>query len=646
MLKKYLISLVLLIFVFFPLSAVELVFSATPELTFPFLTGGKDKYDLLGYGGMIDAGITLFDIMNVGGSAGFYAVPKKSSAEIPEGHAKSVFFVPAGLKLGATFYPFSRISLNAGISAGLSMAVDGSKLHYQPWYKAEAGAAFRINPSFSIGLTASWLDFQYNSWWGNPLMQGLSAGLSVTYRFDTQKSSGSVSAAAECDDNIFPIFYTIYKENALGTIYITNDETAEIKNVHVSLRDVNGYTASELECGEISVLRKHRTEEIPLTADFSDKIFDFKENGEISAEVVVSYELLGQKRTSVSSIVIPVYNRNQTRWADPAALACYVSSSSQEVLEFSKSLVGLARRYLRSGLNRNMQFAMYVFEGMRLAGIKCEEDVTTPYDSYHLDVNELDYIQYPYQTMNYKAGDKDDLGILMMSLLQSVGIQSAFICTADDFIVLFNTEVASSRAGNFFDGTDRVLVLEDDNIWIPLSMKALGEGFINSWYNAVEEIMYVNEAEEDYYFVDLAEAWTSYPPASFSSGESLALEISEKKISDAVETDISRYITAEFGPQIAAVQNRILKEGASPELYNQLGMLYVRAGMYSSAIPVYQLSAKMGSVPAMNNLGNIAALQKKYEEALSWYKKALEIEPENRTAQAGLNRIQSELQGD
>lgn len=646
MLKKYLISLVLLIFVFFPLSAVELVFSATPELTFPFLTGGKDKYDLLGYGGMIDAGITLFDIMNVGGSAGFYAVPKKSSAEIPEGHAKSVFFVPAGLKLGATFYPFSRISLNAGLSAGLSMAVDGSKLHYQPWYKAEAGAAFRINPSISVGLTASWLDFQYNSWWGNPLMQGLSAGLSVTYRFDTQKSSGSVSAAAECDDNIFPIFYTIYKENALGTIYITNDETAEIKNVHVSLRDVNGYTASELECGEISVLRKHRTEEIPLTADFSDKIFDFKENGEISAEVVVSYELLGQKRTSVSSIVIPVYNRNQTRWADPAALACYVSSSSQEVLEFSKSLVGLARRYLRSGLNRNMQFAMYVFEGMRLAGIKCEEDVTTPYDSYHLDVNELDYIQYPYQTMNYKAGDKDDLGILMMSLLQSVGIQSAFICTADDFIVLFNTEVASSRAGNFFDGTDRVLVLEDDNIWIPLSMKALGEGFINSWYNAVEEIMYVNEAEEDYYFVDLAEAWTSYPPASFSSGESLALEISEKKISDAVETDISRYITAEFGPQIAAVQNRILKEGASPELYNQLGMLYVRAGMYSSAIPVYQLSAKMGSVPAMNNLGNIAALQKKYEEALSWYKKALEIEPENRTAQAGLNRIQSELQGD
>ena len=45
MFKRYLISVVLLIFVFFPVSAIELVFSATPELTFPFLTGGKDKYD-------------------------------------------------------------------------------------------------------------------------------------------------------------------------------------------------------------------------------------------------------------------------------------------------------------------------------------------------------------------------------------------------------------------------------------------------------------------------------------------------------------------------------------------------------------------------------------------------------------------------
>ncbi|MCR4899462.1 MAG: tetratricopeptide repeat protein [Treponema sp.] len=598
----------------------------------------------MGYGVMLDTGVTLFDYLNLGSTVGFYGVPKKSSSKLDESKAKNVFFVPFGIKVGTTLYPLSRLAVSASLATGPSIAISGSQQHYQPWYSAELSAAFRINPSMSLGVTGSWLDYQFSTWFKNPLMQGLTVGIGFTYRLDTVKSSGSVSATAEFDDNVFPLLYTIYKENSFGTLHISNDETAEIKNVRVSIR-ANDYTASELECGVIPVIRKHRTESIPLTADFSDAILQFSENGQIPAEVVINYELLGQKRTSVSQIIIPVYNRNQMRWADPAVLASYVSASSQEVMEFSKYLVGVARRYLRSGLNRNMQFAMYVYEGMRLGGIRTEADSSTPYDTYHLQPSELDYIQYPYQTMLYKYGDKDDVGILLMSLLESVGIESAFITTKDDFIVLFNTEIDADNVQTYFDGSDRV-VIPDGHIWIPLSMKVFEQGFINSWYNAVDEIMQLYENDEEYNYVGITDAWATYPPASISTGDTINLESSEKTVAEIVETDISRYITAEFGPQIAAVQNRILKEGASVGLYNQLGMLYVRAGMYSSAIPVYQLSAKMGSIPAMNNLGNIASLQKKYDEAMSWYKKVLELDPENATAKSNLARIQSDLQNE
>jgi hypothetical protein len=71
MIKKYLSSLIVLVFLLFPVAAVELVFSLTPELTFPFLTGGNEKYDFMGYGGMLDTGIALFDVLNVGTTAGF-----------------------------------------------------------------------------------------------------------------------------------------------------------------------------------------------------------------------------------------------------------------------------------------------------------------------------------------------------------------------------------------------------------------------------------------------------------------------------------------------------------------------------------------------------------------------------------------------
>jgi len=31
----------------------------------------------------------------------------------------------------------------------------------------------------------------------------------------------------------------------------------------------------------------------------------------------------------------------------------------------------------------------------------------------------------------------------------------------------------------------KVVVLDEENVWLPLSMKSLSEGFINSWYKSV-----------------------------------------------------------------------------------------------------------------------------------------------------------------
>ena len=52
----------------------------------------------------------------------------------------------------------------------------------------------------------------------------------------------------------------------------------------------------------------------------------------------------------------------------------------------------------------------------------------------------------------------------------------------------------------------------------------------------------------------------------------------------------------------------------------------------------------MGSVPAMNNLGNILSLQKKFAKAKEWYTKVLAIEPDNETARKNLEIIETELE--
>ncbi len=623
------------------MAAAELTFKVTPSGMFPFLSGGASRFNFIGGGAFLDAGFNFFDVVNVGPEFGFYVLPKNNFQAITDGSPVAMY-IPFGIQAGAFFYPFSRVEAGLGIAGGASVAISNSKYHYAPWYRAYGELFFRFNPNVSVGFNASWFDVQNNTWWGNPGAAGLTAGLSVKIKVDTQKAAGRVDGSVIQDESVFPLLYTIYKENPFGTIIIENNETAEIRNVEVRFR-AEGYTASDIECGKVSQIRKHRSAELSLYADFTDAILQFSEAGKVSGELVVSYELLGKKLTAVSQVTIPVYNRNQVRWTDPAVIASYISTSSQEVLEYSKYLVGIARSHLRSGLNRNMQFAMYVNEGMRLGGIRCVPDSDTPYNKTHLNSEELDYLQYPYQTIAYKTGDKDDVGVLFMALLESVGIPSAFIPLEDDFIVCFNLGVNASRVGSLFDGYDRILVV-DDEIWIPLSMSAINEGFINSWYKAVLKIQAKTENEEDFDFVLISDAWQYYPPAGFSSKENASSLPVESALTSAVENDIARYITAEFGPQIAAVQNRIKAEGASVTLYNQLGMLYVRAGMYSSAIPVYEQSAKMGSVPAMNNLGNIASLQKKYKDAKYWYEKALEVDPDNASAKKNLERIISELE--
>ena len=622
--------------------AYDFTLKITPSAMFPFLTGGEKRYDFVGGGGFLDSGITFFDLINVGPEVGFFILPKYNSKALESENDPNVVVVPFGAQAGVFFYPFSRIELAAGVAGGVAGSFTNDKAHYAPWYRAYADVNFRINTRFSAGLDVSWLNVQNNSWWGNPGAAGLTAGLVVNVKFSTEKASGMVDASVECDENVFPLIYTIYKNNPIGTITISNHESAEIRNVNVSFR-AEGYTASEYECGTIRMLKKNKSDQVYFYADFNDKILRFSEAGKISGEIVINYELLGDKRTSVVPVTISVYNRNSMRWVDSSILSSYVSTNSQEVLELSKYFVGVARNHFRTGLNKNMQFAMYIHEGIRSLGVVCEEKSDTPYNSTHLDFSQLDYIQYPYQTLSYRSGEKDDIGILYMSMLESVGIGAAYIPLEDDFIVAIELGDYGRSLLNLFNNTDNLLVV-NDKIWIPVSMSLIHKDFAESWKRGVQKVSEALDSDADIEFIVLADAWQTYPPSGFSSDDSKNKIPSEKELVRAGEDDIAKYITQEFGPQIAAVQAQIKSEGVSITLYNRLGLLYVRAGLYDNAVSVYEISAKMGSVPAMNNLGNILSLQKKWQKAKEWYEKVLAVDPDNETARKNLVKIETELE--
>ena len=633
------------LFYAFPVSAYEISFKLTPGAMFPVLSA-EDYYAPLGFNAFFETGVNVNKFMNLGLALGGFVMPKKNFDRLEEGVSPVMLFFPLGARIEFFGYPGSRMELAGGLEFGAAMGInsmgDTVNTMYAPWYRVYFDTLFRINPNFSLGLNVSWFDFQSHSWFGEPGLAGFTAGISAKLKIETEEMVHRVNVTVEQDDRVFPLISSMYKEYQFGTLYVENHESAEIKNVRVSFR-AQDYTASEFLCGTIDKLYKRQTVELPLLADFNERIMQFSESGDIPCEIVIEYELLGKKIKSVEPIIVSVYNRNQVRWMDPAILAAYISAKSPPVQEISKYLVGVARNQLRSGLNRNLQFAMYLFEGIRLNGVECKPDSATPYSEYHLDGELLDYIQYPFQTMLYKSGDVDDIGVLFMAMLEAAGIEAGYIPLTDDFIVLIDVKQTESKIGSMLDGTDRAIII-DENVWIPVSMSTLREGFVNSWYNAITEIMDAYENDEDVSFFTLQDGWTVYPAVSFSSGSGSTEKPLETLLTAAVEIDMSRYITTEFGPQIAALQYQIKEKGMTVDLLNKLGLLYVRAGIYSSAIPVYEKAAGMGSVAAMNNLGNIAVVQSRYADAKMWYERALAAEPNNSTALKGLNRALGQLE--
>ena len=639
-LKRGAFGVLVFVGVLLRLGAYEFSFRVAPSFFVPTLYSGGAKYNALGGSIFFDTGFQFADFLTVGAEFGALFIPKSNFNNLPQGTDKLVTLFPVGLQVGAFAFPFSRLELGCTIAGGAGAAMSGKKTHYAPWYRASAEAALRISPAVSIAATGGWFNFQNDTWFGNPGVAGVTAGLSFNFRLDAAKSSGNVFCKINQDGGIFPLLYQAYAAAPAGTVSVHNDENAEIRNVRVRFRAA-GYTGSAYECGRARLIHKHRAETFELYADFTDALLQFSENGEILGEIIVDYELLGERRTTVHQAPLSVYNRNRMQWTDPAAIAGFVSTSAPETLEFAKHLAGIAQSHLHSGLNANMQVALYLYEGLRLSDIQYAEDAKTPYRTYHRRPDLIDSIQYPFQTLLYKGGDADDLGILYMALLESVGIEAGFLPLDDDFIVCFSLNTDINKAAQFFNGLERVLSV-NGTAWLPLSMKSLRDGFISSWHHAADELLDAAEQEADVSFTSLKDAWESYPPTGYASKTGVSEMPAAAAVTAAAERSIARYIKEEFEPQIAEARKQLELYGDDERKLNALGLLYVRAGMYADAISVFERAASHGSVSAMNNLGNIAMLQKRYADAQNWYRQALLRDPTNTAAQRGLERATAE----
>jgi len=278
--------------------SLDLKIRVDPSATIPINDSANDRFSI-GGGVAANVDISFLNLLSIGPEFGYYINPFDNTDTFP-------LIMAGGLNTSIFLYPISRLSLEVGGSGGIySLSYENTEENESYnlsnlWWKVYGSIGVRLSPTFSISANAGYMNLNGYS---EPVYTGIFAGISAGLSFDTKGSKGNIDLRLDQTGPIFPLFYSLYQENSIGTLTITNSETAEIRNVKVSFKAGN-YTGSEIECGEVNIIRKNRSAEVPLFANFTDTVLSFTENGRIPGEVIISYDILGANKTITKSTVV------------------------------------------------------------------------------------------------------------------------------------------------------------------------------------------------------------------------------------------------------------------------------------------------------------------------------------------------------
>ena len=284
-----------------------------------------------------------------------------------------------------------------------------------------------------------------------------------------------------------------------------------------------------------------------------------------------------------------------------------------------------------------------LFEAMGVAGCSYQIDPASAYVDYSENAYLVDYLQFPRQTLEYQSGDCDDLSILYASLLQAVGIDSAFITIPGHIYAAVRLQMSGQEVRSFFDKPEEVIVL-GDTVWMPVEITLLDDGFVRAWKVGAQE-WNENVVTGEARLIPIRAAWETYEAAFFDDESAAgASPIDVNVLLNRFTDELSRFVRSEIFARENTLMTRLTGQWDT-RTANRLGVLYARFGLLDQAADQFSSIVDRDSryAPAVINLATIAYLEGDYEASLDQYQRAALIDPADATIQLGIARAAHEL---
>jgi tetratricopeptide (TPR) repeat protein len=345
---------------------------------------------------------------------------------------------------------------------------------------------------------------------------------------------------------------------------------------------------------------------------------------------------------------MPIYHRNAMSWDDDRRAASFVSSRDPAAKFFARYVQSVTDTRLRplagtdGPIPRNIQYALGLFEALKVYGINYVIDPSSSYIELSENASSLDTLNYPYQTLYYRGGDCDDLSILFCSMLEVLGIDTAFITIPGHIYMAFDSGLTEEEGREqFFLPGD--LIFHEGKAWVPLEITLTAAPFYQAWRTGAQEWRNAGSGRNIF---PMRESWALYKPVSVSDAADKMPELpDEDSLISAIEESLDIYVGFQIRPRTRELEGQIAasSSGIAMVRQNDLGGLYGKTGMLLNAET--ELNRIRSNASAAVNLGNIAFVRGQYDDAESLYRESLEREPANTLARLGLARTRYE-QGD
>jgi len=529
-----------------------------------------------------------------------------------------------GLEAGASLSPSPRLAFELGAGGGLYVGSAKAGTIYDPFAAASAEIQFRLTPSMALSLGGG---YRYCFTAADPLYHGLSLGLGIAYDLAGSRKGSEIRILPELRQ-VFPLFYSYYDKNPLGTVAVTNSEGIPIEKVKLSFYAKQYMDAPKL-CAEFASIPAGQTEKVEVTALFNDSIFRVTEGTKTSGEIYLDYYYLGRERRATSTVTLQVNNRNAMTWEDDRKAAAFVTAKDPLILGFAKGIAATVRNAPGAkALSSEMRTALGIFQGLSVYGMGYVVDPKTPYASLSADEATIDFLQFPNQTLAYRGGDCDDLATLYCALLESVGIATALVTVPGHIYAAFDSGIDPANAAKVLsDPADAIG--REGKLWIPVEVTLVKDGFLTAWTKGAQEWREA-QASGAAGFYEIRSAWQLYEPVGFAeSGVGVTLP-SQEKILAAYSAELGRLSKSQVNSRAVALREQIDRGENVAQNRNKLGVLYAQYGLYDEARAELGLAAaKGGYAPPLVNLGNVEYLAGDARKAIDYYDKARALLPSN-----------------